>query len=201
MSELTLINNASANVVSLDNIVPLKYQARFYVSYWGSQFADVLVNETSSTTVNSPSGSATMMATTMTSTPATTSVDLKNAQEASNVALLYASDGTIGFRTGSANGAVTANTLTLQNQCPFAVQFVLEPDQAPPQTWTVGPNSNLGIPLSEMFTAYAKVHGYPNEPASSGGYQTPAVAFSSPSATLTVWANNSKGESYHIQVT
>jgi hypothetical protein len=199
MGQIKLVNIAEENVVSLANATDLKYDdARFHVMYWRIEFADVLVHKEDSTYVDSPSVAATLTATTVTETPASVGYGIADVTTVQNIGVAMEANGKLKMFSGA--GATTADALTMTNQCSVPVMFELTLDAAPSLTWTVPPNEGMSVATGEVFTAYARVHSYPYEPVGSDGYDTPTVAFNTPTTTLKVAPNNSKGESYHIDV-
>jgi hypothetical protein len=229
MSQMTLVNNSAAAVVSTGNITTPPYKARFYISYWGVQFADVEVDKTEETTVDSPSLAATLTATGVppgsptlnvgdpgeatvqgggttsgssgiSSDPVFQSVGygIKDVTTVQNIGVSVV-NGQLHMASGA--GPTTPDMLTMTNQCSFTVTFQLTVQGgAAAQSWQVAPKESASVNVGEVFTAYARVNGYAYQPIGSDGYDTPTVSFSSPAARLTVAANNSKGEAYHLSV-
>jgi len=198
MGQIKLVNIANEDVVSTANITDLKYDARFHISYWGIEFADVLVHKEDSTYVDSPSVSATLTAITTTETPVSVGYGIADVTTVQNIGATMESNGELKLSSGA--GPTTDGMLTMSNQCSVPVMFELQLDSAPTLTWTVAPNESASVATGALFTAYARVHSYPYEPVDSNGYDTPKVSFNTPTTTLKVAANNSKGESYHIDV-
>lgn len=196
---ITLVNNAAANVVSLENVATT-FKARFHVLFWGQEIGDVEVNEAESTTIASPSMKASFQAISMADTDVSTGqpIDIK----AQNIGVAEGSGGTIEVLLGAGMGATVENMIMVKNQCSFPLTVNITPDDVGARQTipNVPPDGQEGVSLLTMFMAYARVHGYPNEPAGSDGYDTPAVSFFNPNATLTVWPNSDKGESFHIVV-
>jgi hypothetical protein len=200
MSQITLIDNAASGVVSTGNITgELKYTASFHVTYWNAGIADVALNEPHSSSFNSPSMSATLWATSMDDPTTRVGYGIADVRTVQNIGATVESNGQLKLYSNA--GPTTPNMLTMTNQCSFPVMFQLEPDSAPVQIWQVPPNESASVQNGALFTATARVHDYPYEPIGSNGYDTPAVSFNNPAAFVTVWPNNSKGESFHIKVT
>lgn len=198
MGQIKLVNIANEDVVSLANATDLKYDARFKISYWDVEFADVLVHKEDSTYVDSPAVSATLTASAVTESAPSVGYGINDITTVQNIGATTESNGDLKLSSGA--GPTTDGMLTLTNLCSFPVMFVLQPVEAPAKTWTVAPNESVSLANQDVFTAYARVHSYPYEPIGSNGYDTPKVAFNTPTTTLKVAPNNSKGESYHIDV-
>ena len=198
MSQIQLVNGANYIVSSLANVTDLKYDARFHLMYWKAAFADVLVHKDDSTYVDSPSMAATLTTTTLEDTPRTCGYGIADVTTVQNIGVKTESDGTLKMFSGA--GPTSPNALAMTNQCSVPVMFELTLQQAPPLTWTVAPNGSTAVMNQGLFTAYARVHSYPYEPVGSNGYDTPTVVFNTNTTTLTVMANNDKGESYHLDV-
>src|SRR5438874_3103440 len=177
MTQITVANNAAGGVVNVGNITDPPYDVRFHVMYWQAEIGDVEVKKEGQATINSPSLSATLTATAITENPPPPyGYGIEYVTSFQNMCVMQEPDGTLKLYY---NGGTTDNTLTLTNQCSFPVQFVLTID-GPTQSWQVGPNESLPIPVGNVFTAYARVHGYPGEPVGSNGYDTPTVGFTDP---------------------
>jgi len=198
MGQITVWNEAAADVVNVGNITEPPYDVRFHVLYWQAEIGDVEVDKGKTATINSPSLSATLQAIALTENPPPSiSYSIEYVTSAQNMCVMQESNGTLKLYY---NGGTTDNSLTLTNQCTFPVQFVLTID-GPTQSWQVAPGQSLPIGVGNVFMAYARVHGYAGEPVGSNGYDTPMVGFTNPNSWLTVEANSSKGDKYHIMVT
>ena len=164
-----------------------------YVAHWGVVFATVDMTGTAINDSKSVSTGSNQLTATGEVDGPTRSASMSISAEAQNVAVAEGSHNTIEFLIGSTAGTVTAQTLTLVNQCSFPVTFVLAPSDGSGQVFTVGPKTSRPVDLSRQYEAWAegKAEGSWVEDAPS--YTTDKVSFYSTNTTLTLETESESG--------